>query len=337
LISDPVVHYKLVKLASCLKQGGLFVVGHVILGTISDPLDGFNDLEDFWADFVKSLKVDAFVELTRASTVRDGTRNLLMLSGLGAIKPNIVILGFYETVRQSISIFDRHELCALIPNVSKFYSLQQPHTRDIEKAEYVQTLRDILKLGKNVGIARGINKIIVPTELSVRERTIDVWLVRISGMDMNYSMINNILFPLQMGYILQSSPKWGPTTRLRIMSMVHSAGEIEAELVLLRKLVECIRIPSAELDVIDLNAAFRYSSCSTEFESLPLLSQAEVLNTIIKARTDVNTAMIFTTLVPPRMDTEEEDILYWDFINQISTGITAPIVMFCGFEETISL
>ena len=61
-----------------LLKGGLYVLGHVIEQPFSaDVADYYNHQLKTWLDFVEISKFKAFVELTVADTIRQGTRGLL--------------------------------------------------------------------------------------------------------------------------------------------------------------------------------------------------------------------------------------------------------------------
>jgi potassium/chloride transporter 9 len=97
LISNPRSCLPLIQFGNDVKKGGLFVLGNVKVGQLDtfeeDPCQ--KELPS-WMSLVDNLKVKAFVELTLSSSIKEGIHNLIRISGLGGMKPNTVMLGFYD-------------------------------------------------------------------------------------------------------------------------------------------------------------------------------------------------------------------------------------------------
>ncbi|PZC70414.1 hypothetical protein B5X24_HaOG216427 [Helicoverpa armigera] len=97
LIASPRQSAPLIDFVNDQKKGGLFVVGHVRVGELDGAGDPLAAEHKYWLKLIDHLKVKAFVELSLSSSVRSGAAQLARLAGLGAMKPDTVLLGFRDT------------------------------------------------------------------------------------------------------------------------------------------------------------------------------------------------------------------------------------------------
>lgn len=164
MISSPRSSCPLITFVNDLKKGGLFVIGHVKVEEFSghniDPT-----LEEYphWLSLVDHLKVKAFVELTITKTVREGLHHLIRLSGMGAMKPNTIILGFYDEERP-IDFFQdprystkMFENITTFPNNTIFPSRQNDETKNLDPVQYVRMCSDVLRMKKNLCLCRNFH------------------------------------------------------------------------------------------------------------------------------------------------------------------------------------
>jgi potassium/chloride transporter 9 len=97
LVNDPRRQYKLIQFCNSLKKGGLFVLGHVIVTqNFGEAVAEARRQQQSWTRYIDFSKIKAFVSVTISPAVEWGARNLVLGAGLGGMRPNIVMMGFYN-------------------------------------------------------------------------------------------------------------------------------------------------------------------------------------------------------------------------------------------------
>lgn len=98
LVNNPRHQTRLIQLCNSMKKGALFILGHVIV--TNDFNTGVHEAklqQSAWANFISDIpRLKAFVQLTMSPSITWGIRNLILSAGLGGMRPNIAVLGFYN-------------------------------------------------------------------------------------------------------------------------------------------------------------------------------------------------------------------------------------------------
>ena len=97
LVANPRSACPLIDVLNDLKKSGIYILGHVHV-TDAPPR---NLSEEFnkWQTIVDNLNVKAFVSITESTSFRSGALQIVRVSGLGALKPNTVMIGFRDEVQ----------------------------------------------------------------------------------------------------------------------------------------------------------------------------------------------------------------------------------------------
>lgn len=250
LVHNPRSSCSLIDFVNSMKKGGLYVLGQVHLGSLADsPMDPLAELSQDWLALVDHLKVKAFVELTLEQTVRRGVEQLVRVAGIGAMKPNTILLGFRDLTSHSDDLSS--------PG-SPFFSTQfdsllrtDSSGERISAVEYVGIIQDTLKLDKNIGLCRNFQMLdraeVFSSELKFRVRAgkkkyLDVWPVNFLSSEETNVADNTSLFMFQLACIVNMVPKW-KKHRLRVFMCARAADmNVASKEKELQRLLEVLRI-----------------------------------------------------------------------------------------------
>lgn len=98
LVNNPRHNTRLIQLCNSMKKGALYILGHVIVtNDFNTGVDEARLQQSAWASFISNIpRLKAFVQLTMSPSITWGIRNLILSAGLGGMRPNIAVLGFYN-------------------------------------------------------------------------------------------------------------------------------------------------------------------------------------------------------------------------------------------------
>ncbi|XP_068681220.1 solute carrier family 12 member 9-like isoform X2 [Montipora foliosa] len=350
LVSNPRSSYPLIDFVNDIKKGGLYILGHV-------QEDEFNshsmrkqgrDLTT-WLNFVDCTGIKAFVELTVTKTIRAGAQNLLMASGLGGMKPNTLILGFYDHELPidnfSRGVFKKKNRFPWMrgnrqDEMQRSVQLQLPPLRThpgeqtLSLKDYVGIIKDAVLMGKNVCIAR--NFAALDKNTLGKGGYIDVWPM--NATEVGEGLILGpydftFLLILQLSCILRMVPFWESRTRLRVMQIVETDDENQYHQIhrtTLARLLEELRIP-AEVRMVHMTHE-ALSQTRNADGLAPATNWYRIVNQLIKLHS-ADASVIFTGLPHPPSEENMTQLFIQD-ITVLSDNLP-PVMMVYGKSHVV--
>jgi potassium/chloride transporter 9 len=192
-----------------MKKGALYILGHVI---VTDDFGGSvpeaRKQQAAWNKYIDFSKIKAFVNIAISPAPEWGARNIVLSAGLGGMRPNIAVLGFYnlDDLRRKqplVDILESSQSLKVIPDPSKGAKRRPPSRKDSADAKlqgqlptdacktegmmsvtsYVTILEDLLlRLQINVAVAKGFQELEFPHPHGENSKKyIDLWPIQMSA------------------------------------------------------------------------------------------------------------------------------------------------------------
>ncbi|KAM0324082.1 hypothetical protein ACHAQA_008271 [Verticillium albo-atrum] len=284
LINNPRSQTRLIQFCNSMKKGSLYILGHVIV--TDDFNTGVHEArlqQAAWTNYIsEKSRIKAFVQLTMSPTINWGIRNLILSAGLGGMRPNIAVMGFYnmDELRRSRPAVAVPEVPSSPTKTQKLplkSGTKAPRRRrgdtsarllegflptDVIRTEemmsvtsYMTMLEDLaLRYKLNVAVGKGFQALETPRKDKANtKKYIDLWPIQMSaellsdGKSVLTTNFDTYTLILQLGYILESVPAWKSAYNLRVMVFVEYESELAEERARVRALLDKLRIEAEVL------------------------------------------------------------------------------------------
>uniref|UniRef100_A0A1A9W0D8 Amino acid permease/ SLC12A domain-containing protein n=1 Tax=Glossina brevipalpis TaxID=37001 RepID=A0A1A9W0D8_9MUSC len=354
LVSSPRSCCPLVDFINDLKKGGLYVIGHVKVGDDDDVEENKR-----WLLYVDHMRVKAFTEITYASSIREGVQHLIRLSGIGAMKPNTIILGFYDSeapkdfFQTGTSPYKTDGFN--ISGLPDFPIRRDGETKKISVKEYVLILSDILRMRKNLCLCRHFHRLDKDfITKSKHIKYIDVWPINVFNPKTEDPFDVVSLFMMQLAVIINMLAKW-KHLRLRVFLCetnntnsstfeTHDENLPQMEIFNRAKLEQSLKSLRINADILEIEDWARDTDFSRHSRILKqFISQtehsAEILseenlnrsllymqrvNQILRERSDQTAVSFIYLAAPPKFDNPNFNELSARYI-ELLTELTADM------------
>uniref|UniRef100_A0A914XSC4 SLC12A transporter C-terminal domain-containing protein n=1 Tax=Plectus sambesii TaxID=2011161 RepID=A0A914XSC4_9BILA len=272
------------------------------------------------------------------------------------MKPNTIVIGFHDAARPSNTLHESRLLKDLKfakidrAEVVEYFTAKDYMPQEMNEAgehlstvEYVHIVRDVLKLHKNICIARHFHRLdkeaLFRNSASGHRKYVDVWPVdMLKPGETGWGWDNSCLFLLQLACILSMSSRWKTRTTLRVFLCVTSLQDMHRRERQLKQMLDQLRIFAKSLVVpwdhviCHLGTPEEAASADRDAADLPE-AYLKAMNEMIK-KNSLETAIVFINMPIPPAEPEK----YERYIANLEklTDDLPPTLLVHGLASVIS-
>ncbi|CAD6600594.1 CEI_1a_G0004080.mRNA.1.CDS.1 [Saccharomyces cerevisiae] len=329
-VDNPRTSWNLIRFCNHLKKGGLYILGHVaVTADFPKQLNELKTQQKAWMKIRDMAAIKAFVQVGTGPSLIWGIRNVFIGSGLGGMKPNITVVGFFdlESYRKHIpqsrsqnNLQKQVEIKSTMPrSTCSDVKINVPLPTDecknetkVNVQQWVQIVEDLSLMQSNIAIAHGFKNLEIPNKRDrcFPKKTIDLYPIQMCGKveakgDQPAAITTNFdtyTLILQLAAILVTVPEWKRTHSLRVILFVEQEYHRTNETQRMKKLLQVLRI-DAEVLVVSLDQ-FRVYNTIVKGDPIVFdyvnskLADNEWWKDLVEARDTLKPKRRFSTIEP---------------------------------------
>lgn len=347
-VDNPRTGWNLIKFCNHLKKGGLYILGHVtVIDNFQNQFSEVKKQKNAWMQIRDLAKIKAFVQIGIGPTLSWGIRNVFLGSGLGGMKPNITVVGFYdlhsENVSENANVTSYHDLyddSVIIDIPDHDFTLPTDACKNEKKiaiVQWIQMVEDLSLMQSNIAVAHGFKKLRIPNKFDedhLPKKFIDLYPIQmyatVNGENQKPTLITSnfdtYTLILQLGAILITVPEWNCTHILRVILFVETESARGAENERISKLLQVLRI-EAEILVVSLDQ-FRVYNTIVKGDPIAYdyvnekLKNVQWWHEIVEARATLLPKRRFSTSKPVPMASNNAKVQKYDTAKLQKMGVS---------------
>jgi len=305
LASEESVDQGFMHVANALKKGGLYLIGDVVVGDLSRGASGVTERREQWLEHIEERKLKCIPEVTFAPSVREGYQQLVLLSGLGGMRPNCVAL----------------ELPSSLAKIDS-----QTSAPFKSKSDFVNVLRDILgSFKQNLLLAANFNDELYKQMDS--RAWIDIWVV---GSEL--ALDGTLSLQMQLAHILHTER--AGVQKIRVLNIVDEHCNIDNQEEKLQEIMASARLHHATAHVIACQQVQSWEQITANKDT-PLVEQ---ISRVMQSNSQNDTRVCFMRLPPlPAQsgDSNAADEFYLNAVNTLLQGLPPTIFVRSGHHDNM--